>query len=174
MAIDTYDSDIHDYSAAFLSKFSPLCDSHYLLPVTLDPSFISSSSSLGDALMALATGGTKLTLNPDDAPLWATAITSSEHEYWIAGAHDELQSLKDLNVFVLVPCSKLLHGQQPLKGKLVCKRKRDDVGNITWYKVHYVAKGFAQRYLIDYEKTTTPTACLKSFRALMHIAACLD
>ena len=69
MAIDTYDSDIHDYSAAFLSEFSPLHDFHYLLPITLDPSFISSSSSLGNALMALATGGTELTLNPDDDPL---------------------------------------------------------------------------------------------------------
>ena len=107
MAIDTYNSDTHDYSAAFLSEFSPLRDSHYLLPVTLDPSFISSSSSLGDALMTLATDGTKLTLNSDDDPLWAMAIASLECEYWIAGARDELQSLKDLNVFVLVPCSEL-------------------------------------------------------------------
>ena len=48
------------------------------------------------------------------------------------------------------------------------------MGNITRYKVRYVAKGFAQCYLIDYKKTTTPTARLESFRALMHIAACLD
>ena len=168
------DNEAHDYTAAFLSEFSPLRDSHYLLPLTLDPSFVSSSSSLGDALTALATGSTELTLDSDDDPLWATAIASSEREYWIAGARDELRSLKDLNVFVLVPRSELPRGQRPLKGKLVCKRKRDDAGNITRYKVRYVAKGFAQRYLIDYEKTTAPTARLESFRALMHIAACLD
>jgi hypothetical protein len=40
--------------------------------------------------------------------------------------------------------------------------------------VHYVAKGFAQHYLVDYEKTTAPTARLKSFRALMHLAAVLN
>ena len=168
------DYTTHDYSATFLSEFSPLHDSHFLLPVTLDPSFIASSLSLGDALTALATGGTELTLDLDDDPLWATAIASLEHEYWIAGARDELQSLKDRNVFVLVPHSDIPRGQQPLKGKLVCKQKRDDAGNITCYKVRYVAKGFAQRYLIDYEKTTAPTACLESFRTLMHIATCLD
>jgi hypothetical protein len=37
-----------------------------------------------------------------------------------------------------------------------------------------VAKGFAQRYLIDYDKTTAPTARLESFRALLHVAAVLD
>ena len=120
-AANNYNTD--DYSTAFLTEFSPLHDSHYLLPVTLDPFFISSSSSLGEALTALATGHTELTLDPNDNPLWATAITSSEHKYWIAGARDELQSLKDLNVFVLVPRSDLLHGQRPLKGKLVCKQK---------------------------------------------------
>jgi hypothetical protein len=40
--------------------------------------------------------------------------------------------------------------------------------------VRYVAKGFAQRYLVDYDKTTAPTARLESFRALMHMAAVLD
>ena len=74
----------------------------------------------------------------------------------------------------MVPRTSLPDSQRPLKGKLVCKRKRDDSGKISRYKVRYVAKGFAQRYLIDYEKTTAPTARLESFRALMHIAAVLD
>jgi hypothetical protein len=37
-----------------------------------------------------------------------------------------------------------------------------------------VAKGFARRYLIDYNKMTTPTACLESFCVLLHVAAVLD
>jgi hypothetical protein len=113
-------------------------------------------------------------LDGDDDPLWASAMSSPDREYWIAGARDELKSLEDLNVFVLVPRSDVPWGQRPLKGKLVCKRKRDDAGSITRYKVHYVAKGFAQRYLIDYDKTTAPTARLESFRTLLHIAAVLD
>src|ERR1700733_13100398 len=85
----------------------------------------------------------------------------------LAHTWDELKSLKDLTVFVLVPRTEIPRGQRPLKGKLVCKWKRDNVGNISQYKVHYVAKGFAQRYLIDYDKTTAPTACLESFCALL-------
>ena len=80
----------------------------------------------------------------------------------------------DLNVFILVPHSEISPGQQPLKGKLVCKWKCDNAGNIACYKVQYVAKGFAQCYLINYNETTTPTACLESFRSLLHIAAVLN
>ena len=61
----------------------------------------------------------------------------------------------------------------PPKGKLVCKRKRDDLGNMGHYKVRYVAKGYAQRYGIDYDKTTAPTVHLESFQALLHIVASL-
>jgi len=49
------------------------------------------------------------------------AMALPEHEYWIAGAHKELQSLKDLQVFILVPRSSMPKGRCPLKGKLVCK-----------------------------------------------------
>jgi len=65
-------------------------------------------------------------------------------------------------------------GKRPLRGKLVCKRKRDDTGKIVRYKVRYVAKGFAQRQGIDYDKTTAPTARLESFRAIAHLGAALD
>ena len=164
--------DAQDYSAAFLTEFAPLRDTHFLLPLELDMS--SSCSSVGEALSALAVGATDIELDPDDDPLWASALASPEREYWVAGARDELRSLKDLQVFVLVPRSDIPRGQRPLKGKLVCKRKRDDAGNISRYKVRYVVKGFAQRYQIDYDKTTAPTARLESFRALMHVAAALD
>jgi hypothetical protein len=42
------------------------------------------------------------------------------------------------------------------------------------YKVRYVAKGYAQQYGVDYEKTTAPTARLESFHSILHLAACLD
>jgi hypothetical protein len=101
-------------------------------------------------------------------------MASNEREYWIAGGRDELKSLQDLKVFVLVPRSELSRNQRPLKGKLVCKRKRDDTGKVVRYKVRYVAKGFAQRFGIDYDKTTAPTVRLESFRAILHLAASLN
>jgi hypothetical protein len=34
-------------------------------------------------------------------PLWADALASPDREYWIAGAREEIQSLKDLQAYVL-------------------------------------------------------------------------
>lgn len=101
-------------------------------------------------------------------------MASDEREYWIAGGQDKLKSLQDLNVFVLVPHSNVPHGQRPLKGKLVCKKKQDDTGHVTCYKVRYVTKGFAQKYGIDYDKTTAPTVRLESFCSILHLTATLN
>lgn len=77
-------------------------------------------------------------------------------------------------VFVLVPRSEIPCGHQPLKGKLVCKHKCDDTGKIVQYKVRYITKGFAQRYSIDYNKTTSPTVQLESLCSILHIATFLN
>jgi hypothetical protein len=156
----------------FLTEYAPIRDTHYLLPLSLDSS--SASLSVDEVLAALSTGNTEAILDDNDDPSWATALASPDKEYWIAGAYDELKSLESLNVFVLVPRSALPHGQRPLKGKLVCKHKHDDSGSIIRYKVRYVAKGFAQQYKVDYDKTTAPTAHLESFHSLLHIAAVLN
>jgi hypothetical protein len=42
------------------------------------------------------------------------------------------------------------------------------------YKVCYVAKGFAQRFGINYDKTTAPTSRLKSLQAISHLATSLN
>jgi hypothetical protein len=83
----------------------------------------------------MADGSLEPTLDTGDDPSWPEALASPEREYWIAGVHDELRSLEDLKVFVLVPHSEVPRGQCPLKGKLVCKCKRDDEGNVVCYKV---------------------------------------
>jgi hypothetical protein len=101
-------------------------------------------------------------------------MASPEWEYWITGTCDELCSLVDLHVFVLVPHSELPKGKQPLRGKLVYKHKHDNTGKIICYKVRYVTKGFAQRQGINYDKTSAPTACLESFQAIAHLGAALN
>jgi hypothetical protein len=37
-----------------------------------------------------------------------------------------------------------------------------------------MAKGFAQHYGVNYDKTTAPTARLESFRSILHLAASLE
>ena len=158
------------YSTAILSEFSSVCDSHDLLPLSISPS---EHSSVTEVLSALANGSSTPELDTTDDPSWADAISSPDREYWIAGAKDKLRSLEDLNIFVLVPCSEIPHGQRPLKGKLMCKQKQDDAGKVVRYKVCYVAKGYTQKYGVDFDETTAPTTCLQSVRMLLHIAALL-
>ena len=42
-------------------------------------------------------------------------------------------------------------------------------GNVITYKARLVAKGFRQRQGIDYDKTLSPVAMLKSIRILLAI-----
>jgi len=162
-----------DHMQAFLSEFSPLRRTHLLLPADLDSNSPVLPLSIDEVLSGLADGNIEPILDSGDKPSWAQALTSPEQEYWIAGGREELKSLEDLKVFVLVPRSDIPRGQRPLKGKLVCKRKQDEMGNVVRYKVRYVAKGYAQRYGIDYDKTTAPTVHLESFHTLLHLAASL-
>jgi len=154
--------------SAFLSEFAPLHDSHTLLPLDFTPSDF---PSVNVFLSSISDGSAKPNFDSGDDPSWSEAMRSPEREYWIGGARDKLRSLAHMHVFVLVPRSDIPRGRRPLKGKLVCKRKQDDAGNIVHYKVRYVARGYAQQYGVYYDKTTAPTARLESFRAILHIAA---
>ena len=141
--------------------------------IPLDISDIS-PYSLDGALAAIADSSLEPLCEDNDDPKWAEAMASTDQEFWIAGAREELQSLEDLKVFVLVPCSSMPKEKCLLKGRLVCKQKWDETGKITRYKVRYVAKGFAQRPGLNYDKTMAPTACLESLRAIAHIATSLN
>jgi histone deacetylase 1/2 len=43
--------------------------------------------------------------------------------------------------------------ERNMDSKWVLKTKRRSYGSIEWYKAHLVAKGFKQRYGLDYEDT---------------------
>ena len=48
------------------------------------------------------------------------------------------------------------------------------VGSVITYKARLVAKGYCQRHGIDYDKTLSPVAMLKSIRILLAIDAHCD
>lgn len=168
--IASLQANLPEQAQSLFSEFIPFHNTHDLIYLEFSDPF----PTIDSVLTALNSGTVTPVPETSDDPSWAEAMASPDREYWIAGARDELKSLADLKVFALVPRSEVPQGQGPLKGKLVCKRKRDDNGNITRYKVRYVAKGFAQRYGVDYDKTSTPTARLKSLRLILHIAASLN
>ena len=111
---------------------------------------------------------------PDDPKTWREAMASLDSREWVNGAEEELTSLREHQVFKLVPRDSVPHGRKILQGRFVCRRKRNEHGIVTRHKVRFVAKGYEQIYGQDFTKTTAPTARLESFRALLHIAAAQD
>ena len=99
-----HNTNAKDLHSAFLSEFAPLCNSHTLLPLYFTHSDFPSTNIL---LSSISDGSAKPVFDTDDDPSWAKAICSLEREYWITGAHEELRSLADMQVFVLVPRSDI-------------------------------------------------------------------
>jgi hypothetical protein len=126
--------DADDHALAFLTEYCTVRDTHNLIPTDLIIN--DDNTSIDEILSALRDGSLQpASSDSDDEPTWAQAMASDDREYWIAGGCDELKSLQDLKVFVLVPRTELPHGHHPLKGKLVCKKKHDDTGCVVRYKV---------------------------------------
>lgn len=120
-------ANITDHTSAFISKYIPVRNTHDLFSAHLS---INDFSSVDNVLSALTDGSLKPTVGPDDKPLRTQAINSDKQEYWITGGHNELQSLQDLKVFILVPCSKLPHGHHPLKGNLCVNVNTTTLGRL--------------------------------------------
>ena len=71
-----------DHATAFISLFSPMCDSHDLLPI--DACIGHNLSTIDEVLTALTDGSIEPVVDLDNEPSWAKALASPEHEYWIA------------------------------------------------------------------------------------------
>ena len=58
---------------AFLAKFIPYCDTHYLLPLNVPTSHF---DSVPEVLTAATDGSLEPDLDADDDPLWSEALAS--------------------------------------------------------------------------------------------------
>lgn len=76
-----------------------------------------------------------------------------------------------MKVFTLIPRSEVPRDCKVLKGKWVLTVKRDKAGKPIRFKARYVLCGYEQIIGRDYNRTTSPTARMESFRLLLHIAA---
>jgi len=81
------------------------------------------------------------------------AIAGPQKRQWEIAIADELRSMAINNVWELVDCPQ---GANLVSCKWVFKVKRLPNGNIDKLKARLVARGFTQRYGIDYDETFAP------------------
>jgi hypothetical protein len=86
---------------------------------------------------------------------------------WKAAMDEEYEALLKNNTWHLVPAG---HGKNIIDCKWVYKVKRKADGTVDRYKACLVAKGFKQRYGIDYEDTFSPVVKAATIRLVLAIA----
>jgi len=86
---------------------------------------------------------------------------------WKTAMDAEFDALLRKKTWHLVPPLK---GRNVIDCKWVYKIKRRSDGKIDRYKAHLVAKGFKQRYCIDYEDTFSPVVKAATIRLVLSLA----
>lgn len=98
------------------------------------------------------------------------ALNGPEREQWLAAIGDELQCFEDNGAWELV--------DPPKNGTIVqCKwvlRKKHDSDNNVSYRARLVAKGFSQKYGIDYVETFSPVVRHSTLRLLFALSVQLE
>src|SRR5690606_24302909 len=87
---------------------------------------------------------------------------------WKDAINSEISSLIERNVFGPIlecPTDATIIGT-----RWVFTKKRNSKGIITRYKARFVARGYTQRYGIDYEKTYAPVIDATTLRFLISFA----
>jgi len=88
--------------------------------------------------------------------------------FWDKAMEQEILSLKDNNTWTL---SELPPNRKAIKGRWVYKTKLKPDGTIDKYKARWVAKGFLQKYGIDYTETFSNTVKPMAYRILFTLSA---
>lgn len=104
----------------------------------------------------------------DEPKSYNEAIETSDKIEWRKAMDDEYQSLIKNNTWQLINAPK---GESIIDNKWVFKIKRRPDGSVERYKASLVARGFTQKYGINYKETFSPVVRHSSIRAILAICA---
>jgi histone deacetylase 1/2 len=102
---------------------------------------------------------------------YAEAIKLPEAQKWHQAMEEEFSSLQRNGTFTLVPLPK---GRKAIGSRWLYKIKRLADGTVERYKARWVAKGYTQRFGIDYEDTFAPVVRPEDLRLVLALATALD
>jgi hypothetical protein len=112
-----------------------------------------------------------LLLDNDVPATYKEAMMGSNSDKWLGAMESEIQSVHDNQVWNL---SDPIDGASPINCKWFYKEKTDMDENVHVYEARLVAKGFKQIHGVDYDKTFSPIAMLKSVQIILAITAYFD
>lgn len=94
------------------------------------------------------------------------ATRSPNSDEWTKATEEELRALEENNIWELV---ELPEDRAAIKGKWVFTTKLDSLGQVSQYKVRYVAKGCSRIPGIDFNETYSPTTRLSVIRTSLQV-----
>ena len=95
---------------------------------------------------------------------------SPQKAEWIKALKIEMQQLIDMGVYTLVDRSSVPKGQTIVTSKIAWRLKLDGDNNPIKYKARAVARGFTQRYGVNFKETFQPVARVESVRTFIAAA----
>nr|GEU54259.1 zinc finger, CCHC-type [Tanacetum cinerariifolium] len=104
-------------------------------------------------------------IQSDEEPV--TYAEASKRMEWVKAMDSELASIEKNNTWSLVNLPK---NQKAIGLKWVYKVKRDPSGKILKYKERIVAKGYVQKYGVNYDEVFTPVARIETVRVILALA----
>jgi histone deacetylase 1/2 len=126
------------------------------------------------AFVAHATGAPGLASQYKTPSTYLAATTGPNSKMWQDSMELELQSMRDHQVFRVVPEVNMPSGSRAIKMKWVYRVKQLSDGRVDKFKSRLTACGYAQQYGRDFTEVFSPVATAPTIRLLFALSAHLD